>query len=133
MLTRSALTSKYSNDLKKWRADITRFLDAQGINTSLLIPVFQRQRNVLNFAYWHAMILTHRPFLLNNFARLQSHGVSYSADSAQRAQSDDSVRECLQAAMNIVDTVDELMHAGQMFRAFWVCLPHMRCSRRAII
>ncbi|TLD34538.1 acetyl-CoA synthetase-like protein [Venturia nashicola] len=30
-----------------------------------------------------------------------------------------NVAECLKAAMNIVKAVDELVHSGQMFRAFW--------------
>ncbi|KAF9880469.1 hypothetical protein CkaCkLH20_02423 [Colletotrichum karsti] len=115
---RCALAAKYSQNLKHWRAELSQFLD-DGINMALLIPIFQRQRNVLNLAYWHAMILTHRPFLLSNFARLQRNGKSRRHTSNHKDQADDSVKACLDAAMHVVDTVNDLIQAGQLFRAFW--------------
>ncbi|KAF6827503.1 fungal specific transcription factor domain-containing protein [Colletotrichum plurivorum] len=116
---RCALAAKYSQNLKQWRAELSQFLD-DGINTALLIPIFQRQRNVLNLAYWHAVILTHRPFLLSNFARLQRNGKSRRKSGApHKDQTDDSVHACLDAAMHVVDTVNDLIQAGQLFRAFW--------------
>ncbi|KAH8890643.1 hypothetical protein GQ53DRAFT_867005 [Thozetella sp. PMI_491] len=116
--SRIALTAKCSADLQNWYGEMARFLDVDGVNTALLLPLYQRQRNVLNLAYWHATILTHRPFLLSNFARLQQ------SDSLGRAlshgsQAESSSRECLNAAMNIVQAVDELVQTQQMFRAFW--------------
>ncbi|KAL0933905.1 fungal specific transcription factor domain-containing protein [Colletotrichum truncatum] len=115
---RCALAAKYSQNLKQWRAELSQFLD-DGINMALLIPIFQRQRNVLNLAYWHAMILTHRPFLLSNFARLQRNGKSRRHSVAHKDQAEDSVQACLDAAMHVVDTVNDLIQAGQLFRAFW--------------
>ncbi|KAJ0162112.1 Activator of stress, partial [Colletotrichum tanaceti] len=128
---RCALAAKYSQNLKHWRAEMSQFLD-DGVNTALLIPIFQRQRNVLNLAYWHAMILTHRPFLLSNFARLQRSGNggggggnSGSGKGRRRSvpphkdQTEESVHACLDAAMHVVDTVNDLIQAGQLFRAFW--------------
>src|SRR5215469_15113924 len=47
------LALKYSTALHDWRRDLAEFLGADLVDTLLLIPVFQRQRNVLNFAYWH--------------------------------------------------------------------------------
>lgn len=116
---RCALAAKYSQNLKQWRAELSQFLD-DGINMALLIPIFQRQRNVLNLAYWHAMILTHRPFLLSNFARLQRNGKSRRRSVPHKDQAGDSVQACLDAAMHVVDTVNDLIQAGQLFRAFWV-------------
>ncbi|KAI8282153.1 hypothetical protein K4K60_003731 [Colletotrichum sp. SAR11_57] len=115
---RCALAAKYSQNLKQWRAELSQFLD-DGINMALLIPIFQRQRNVLNLAYWHAMILTHRPFLLSNFARLQRNGKSRRRSVPHKDQAGDSVQACLDAAMHVVDTVNDLIQAGQLFRAFW--------------
>lgn len=117
--TRSNLTAKCADDLQNWHAEIAKFLDPDGISAALLLPIYQRQRTVLNLAYWHAKILTHRPFLLSNFARLQQNG-SQDRSLAHRSQAETSVRECLKAAMNIVETVDELVQCQQMFRAFWV-------------
>lgn len=117
--TRSALTAKCADDLQNWHAEMAKFLDPDGVSAALLLPIYQRQRNVLNLAYWHAKILTHRPFLLSNFARLQQNG-SRDRSSGHRAQTETSVRECLEAAMHIVETVDELVQCQQMFRAFWV-------------
>ncbi|KAK1624759.1 fungal-specific transcription factor domain-containing protein [Colletotrichum phormii] len=115
---RCALAAKYSQNLKHWRAEMSQFLD-DGVNTALLIPIFQRQRNVLNLAYWHAMILTHRPFLLSNFARLQRNGKSRRKSIPHKDQTEESVNACLDAAMHVVDTVNDLIQAGQLFRAFW--------------
>ncbi|KAK1997572.1 hypothetical protein LX36DRAFT_635949 [Colletotrichum falcatum] len=120
---RCALAAKYSQSLKLWRAELSQFLD-DGVNPALLMPIFQRQRTVLNLAYWHAMMLTHRPFLLGNFARLQRDGGGGGSRSRRRGvphkdQTEDSVRACLDAAMHVVDTVNDLIQAGQLFRAFW--------------
>ncbi|TDZ16418.1 Activator of stress genes 1 [Colletotrichum orbiculare MAFF 240422] len=116
---RCVLAAKCSQNLERWRVELSQFLD-DGVNTALLMPIFQRQRNVLNLAYWHAVILTHRPFLLSNFARLQRAGKSRRAAAASSSsQTDDSVKACLEAAMHVVDTVNDLIQAGQLFRAFW--------------
>ncbi|KAK6085125.1 fungal specific transcription factor domain-containing protein [Seiridium cupressi] len=118
---RTTLAAKHTSALKDWRKDISYFLDVKGISASFLKPIYQRQTNVLNFAYWHAMILTNRPFLLSNFARLQQ-AASSSAEAAQKARTNANVQECLQAAMNIVETVNALFQADQMFRGYWFTL-----------
>jgi hypothetical protein len=116
---RVTLSNKYSSELLKWRKDLSRFLDAEGVDTSLLIPLFQRQRNVLNLAYYHALILVHRPFLLSNFASLNNrNGGSRGAPATP--DSDRNVKECLNAAMEISEIVNELTEGRQIFRAFWV-------------
>lgn len=109
---RLKVTAQYSTRLRNWYQEMAEFLDSGRINTSLLLPIYQRQRHVLNLAYWHATILTHRPFLLNKF------GVTRT--SANTTQVEDRVKECLQAALNICDLVDELISTKMMFKAFWV-------------
>jgi len=111
------LTQAISKELSNWRAELSRFLDADALSTSLLIPIFQRQRNVLNLTYWHAIILTHRPFLLSNFANLSQEGASA---GNEHPQTEESIQQCLLAAMNIVNTIDDITQNRQMFRAFWV-------------
>ncbi|RYP00782.1 hypothetical protein DL764_006416 [Monosporascus ibericus] len=114
---RAVLTKRISKDLSDWRAELARFLDADVFSTSLLIPIFQRQRNVLSLTYWHAIILTHRPFLLRNFARLSQQGGSAANGNPQ---TEESMQQCLMAAMNTVNRIDEITENRQMFRAFWI-------------
>ena len=114
---RLLLTERISKDLSDWRVKLARFLDADAFSTSLLVPLFQRQRNVLNLTYWHAIILTYRPLMLTNFARLSHEGVGAEDD---KDQAEESVRQCLMAAMNTVSTIEEISQTRQMFRAFWV-------------
>lgn len=116
---RCALTTKYSHNLKMWRSEIPRFLDADDFDVSVLTPIFRRQRNVLNLSYWHTLILLNRHFLLGNFAHLQQDPRSR-RESPHKAQIEQGVGECLQAAMNIVGRVTDMIQSGQMFKSFWV-------------
>jgi hypothetical protein len=109
---RLKIAAQYSTKLRNWYQEMAGFLDSTRVNTSLLLPIYQRQRHVLNLAYWHATILTQRPFLLNKFGTTRT--------SANTAQVEDHVKDCLEAALNICDLVDELINARMMFKAFWV-------------
>lgn len=120
MSRRLSLTSTYMESLHGWRADMTRFLDPDNLMGAPLIPIFQRQRNVLNLAYWHTVILTNRPLLLSNFAKLTSGRRQISDDEGRRLRIGESVRDCLNAAMKIVGIVDEIIQAEQLYQAFWV-------------
>jgi hypothetical protein len=117
MPLRIELAAKYSKDLRQWRANLARFLDAEGVDSSLLIPLYQRQRNVLNLGYFHAVLLVHRPFLLSNFANL-TH-IDERVCPVSNIDTSHHVAECLDAAMGIVKIVDELFQGCQIFRAFW--------------
>lgn len=109
-----------SRDLRNWRAELARFLDVDKFSTSFLIPLFQRQRNVLNLTYWHAVILSHRPFVLGSLARLSQRN---KGDARyEDARTEDTLKECLDAAMNTVNTINEITESRQFYRAFWVCL-----------
>ena len=116
---RVKLSAQYSEDLLNWRRGLSRFLDADGIDPSLLIPLFQRQRSVLNLAYYHALILIHRPFLLSNFASLNSRNARFRG-APGTPDMDKNVGECLDAAMHIAAIVNELTEGQQIYRAFWV-------------
>jgi hypothetical protein len=120
---RFTLSAKYSDALHEWRRNLSRFLDVNTLDASLLIPVFQRQRNVLNLAYYHALILVYRPFLLSNFASLNSRK-DHPRGAPGTLEMDKNVADCLNAAMNITTIVNELSEAGQLYRAFWVCHPN---------
>lgn len=123
---RIELSAKYTKDLDVWRSALSPFLNAAGIESSLLIPIYQRQRGVLNLAYYHAMLLIHRPFLLSNFANLtgiRSHP-SYQATADTSA----NIASCLNAAMNIVRVVDDIFTSSNLFRAFWFTQYYAFCA-----
>ncbi|KAM5381609.1 hypothetical protein ACJA88_004684 [Fusarium oxysporum] len=109
-------TQLVSKALADWRAEFSQFLDADYFSTSFLVPIVQRQRNVLNLTYWHAIILTHRQAVLNNFARISRNRRGSENDAATQ----ESVQRCLEAAIQTVGLIDEMTDNGQMFRAFWV-------------
>jgi len=113
------LAIKYSSALHDWRSDLNKFLDVEFIDTSLLIPLFQRQRNVLNFAYWHALLLVHRPFLLSNFASLTGP-IRRQTNPREQYETDQNVGECLRAALSIAGLVDELVQGHQIYKAYWL-------------
>lgn len=125
------LSSKYAKEIDAWRSQVSYLVDSDGVDPSLFQPIFLRQRNVLNFACWHAQILVHRPFLLSNFASLTnlgstrgSHGDSNNNGKLNRhgnsERNDEHGRKCLEAAMNIVGLVDDLNTNGQLYNTFWV-------------
>lgn len=91
------------------------------------MPIFQRQRNVLNLTYWHAVILTHRQAVLDSFAQFsqrqqQQHQQQQQqqGEAPEGARDQESVRLCLAAAMDTMNTIDEITQSRQMFHAFWV-------------
>lgn len=109
------LADRISKDLSEWRGNLTRFLDADYFSTSLLVPIFQRQRNVLNLNYWHAIILTYRPFLLSHFS-----GRNKNVGNVDPQQIEDNVQQCLAAALSTVNEINDMTQGRQMFRAFLV-------------
>ncbi|KAL3469508.1 fungal-specific transcription factor domain-containing protein [Aspergillus californicus] len=115
---RAEAVKTISRDLTIWRAELAWFLDSDVLSAALIMPIFQRQRNVLNLTYWHSIILTHRPFVLSNFARLSQQG-PYHAQS-QNSQTEESTRHCLNAAMKTVNIIDEITQNRQLFRALWI-------------
>ena len=86
----------------------------------MFLPIVQRQRNVLNLTYWHAVILTHRPFLLDNFHERHATGTVDSAHPGGEVQTEESVQQCLDSAMNTVQVINQMTQSRQMYRAFWI-------------
>jgi hypothetical protein len=100
---------------------LNTFLDSENFNASLFLPIVQRQRNVLNLTYWHAVILTHRPFLLSNsYGDRPAKGSVDDNSSAGDAQTAQSVQQCLDSAMNTVRVINQMTQTRQMYRAFWI-------------
>ena len=107
---RNVLTAEISKSLTDWRASLDSFLDSENFNASLFLPIVQRQRNVLNLTYWHAVILTNRPFLLGKS----------SEDRIGDTQTEESIQRCLDSAMNTVRVINQMTQSHQMYRAFWI-------------
>lgn len=137
---RISLAQKYTSDLLAWRQSNAHFLETNNLPSSLLIPIYQRQRNVLNLAYYHAVLLVHRPFLLSNFASLthfeqpgvqsaSQHGglVGEGGQPAIELSCKENVKHCLDAAMGIVRVVDDIAES-QVFRAFWFTQYYAFCA-----
>lgn len=123
------LSSKYTSDLHAWRAALIPFLnddEGRGIDSHLLIPIYQRQRSVLNLAYYHATLLIHRPFLLSNFASL-THMPTHSTFNAS-IDTSSNISTCLEAAMNIVRVVDDVFTSSNLFRSFWFTQYYAFCA-----
>lgn len=107
---------KYSNELFKWRNEISHFLD---VEVSLLNMLFQRQSNVLKLVYANAQILAHRPILLRNFADLARRNYDSSTTDRQK-WTEESVAICLEGAMSISGIVNDLCENNQNFRGLRV-------------
>jgi hypothetical protein len=134
MPERISISQRYTSDLHTWRSNLTRFLDTSDLPSSVLIPIYQRQRNVLNLAYYHAVILVHRPFLLSSFAALKNSNAHAPSPSPSHPSTDfnmldvkQNVQQCLDAAMGIVRVIDE-MNNTQIFRAFWFTQYYAFCA-----
>ncbi|KAL7628833.1 hypothetical protein AAE478_000348 [Parahypoxylon ruwenzoriense] len=115
---RIELAEKFTGELKQWRMDMSLLLDYQGASQSLLLPLFRRQRNVLNLAYWHTLLLIHRPFLLDNFASLSNYS-TIRAKLPNHEDFENNVKQCLDAAIRITKITEELEERNQLHRAFW--------------
>lgn len=116
---RHLLVDRYSQILDTWGSEIANFLDATGGDATIHGAIFQRQRTILNLTFWHTMILTHRPILLDSASRSDEKSTqSHSRIHVDRIRT--SIRECLHAATNITNTINTLTQTGQLFQAFWV-------------
>ncbi len=130
---RVELSSKYTSDLHAWRAPLSPFLadpsaSGGGIDSHWLIPIYQRQRAVLNLVYYHAMLLIHRPFLLRNFANLTHMPTHCSWGSATAIDTSSNISACLEAAIGIVRVVDDVFTASNLFRSFWFTQYYAFCG-----
>ncbi|KAI0811337.1 transcriptional regulatory protein GAL4 [Xylaria sp. FL0064] len=116
---RTVLTERIAINLSDWRVECSMFLDAD-FSIPSLPSIYPRQRNVLNLTYWHAIILAYRPIMLGNFTRfLHNHNYTRQRTSDEM-EAEESIQQCVRAALKTVKTVDEMVRNSQMFRAFWI-------------
>jgi hypothetical protein len=104
---------RHTADLKAWKESLPAFLEPDKVDPSILIPTFQRQSTVLRLAYAHALILANRQALLSNFADLNRR------QNMPNGKLEGSVKECIDAALLVVDMVTSFVEQGKMYTAFW--------------
>ncbi|KAI1308586.1 fungal-specific transcription factor domain-containing protein [Xylaria venustula] len=93
--------------------DLPAFLNADKVDSKLLVPLFQRQSNILGLASAHVRILIYRPCLFNDYDK--------SLGTLPRATGE-NVPKCVNAAMDIVTVVDRMIEASQFYAASFVAL-----------
>lgn len=104
---------RWTSELRQWKESLPAFLEPSKVEPSMLVPIFQRQSTVLTLAYAHALILANRSALLSSFAELnRSQGIPVGEPTG-------SLKECIDAALVVVVTVNGLIEARQMRKAFW--------------
>ncbi|KAH7305948.1 fungal-specific transcription factor domain-containing protein [Stachybotrys elegans] len=108
------LAEKFTKQLEDWWKDMSFLLDSDG-DLNIFVPLVLRQRDVLKLAFWHALVLIHRPFLLNTFASLANYSANRRRLSSRKPQLERNTQRCLDAAMKIVQLIDRMNGAGQFF------------------
>lgn len=131
---RIELSAKYTADLHAWRNSLSGFLAGSspqgGIESQSLIPIFQRQRSVLNLAYHHAILLIHRPFLLRDFASLTHMPThpNWGTNPNKTYDTTPNITACLEAAMAITRVVNDVFRSSNLFRSFWFTQYYAFCA-----
>ncbi|KAL2793422.1 fungal-specific transcription factor domain-containing protein [Aspergillus keveii] len=113
--TQCSLAMQYSKMVQEWRGTLPSFLSLNTPESIPLIAIFQRQRDVLNISYWHALIIIYRPLLLRKFALVQRGR----DDTLTDLDIESSVNECLVPALRVTEKVEEMFKSRMMFRSFW--------------
>jgi hypothetical protein len=108
---RSDAALRITKDLELWRTELPPTLST--IQASSLIPIYQRQNNVLQLAYAHAIIHANRVFLLDKFVDLSSGVFCLNSKYCNERET------CVAAARQIVETVNDLVEQGVNIQAFW--------------
>ncbi|KAF1838424.1 hypothetical protein BDW02DRAFT_414425 [Decorospora gaudefroyi] len=130
---RIELSSQYTADLHAWHASLSHFLSdpdelGSGADSHMLIPIYQRQRSVLNLAYHHALLLIHRPFLLRDFASLTHMPTHPNWTQNTGVSTKSNVSACLDAALAIVRVVNDVFTSSDLFRSFWFTQYYAFCA-----
>jgi hypothetical protein len=100
-------------ELKAWKESLPPFLEPDKVDPTMLIPIFQRQSTVLRLAYLNALILVNRPSLLSNFADLNR------SQNPPSGKLEPSLKECIDAASAVVETVNGFIEQSRMRKPFW--------------
>ena len=99
--------SELGAEVEAWRQRLPAFLDPEKVDSRLLIPLFQRQSNLLSLAMGHARILIYRPCLFNDYQQIDA------------TETKANIQKCVEAAMGIVEVIDRMVEANQFCAASW--------------
>jgi hypothetical protein len=98
-------------ELQEWKKSLHPLFSS--VQASSLIQPLCRQSNVLQLAYGHAMIHATRLFILNDFTDLSRRPLMPLDLVATH------VRNCIDAAKDIMQRVDAMAGRGSMLESFW--------------
>ncbi|KAI0906285.1 fungal-specific transcription factor domain-containing protein [Ustulina deusta] len=93
-----------------WKQDLPAFLNAEKVDSKLLVPLFRRQSNILGLASAHVSILIYRSCLFSDYEK--------NLTTLSQATKD-NVTKCVNSAMEIVTVVDRMVESGQFYAASW--------------
>jgi hypothetical protein len=113
-----------SEELRDWKLNSAQLLDA---DPSSLPQLYRRQNVALRLSYSYSLILLHRPFLLDKY-RDQAHG----SNPKTQTKLEEHVKKCLDAALEVVSTINVISKADGSFKASWVSVP-CSCMRLVYI
>lgn len=105
------MAARLTAELEKWKETTPPLFNS--VCPTSLIPPLCRQSQVLQMAYFHAMIHVTRSFLLNNFTDLTRR------PSVPDPMVATHVRKCIDAAENVLSLVDSLAKQGAFIQSFW--------------
>jgi hypothetical protein len=103
-------------DLLMWRNTTSHFLD---VEPSILSLLYRRQYIALRLSYSYCLILLYRPLILESFGSNVVPGVA-----GLQAKLEESVNGCLDAALEVVTTIDGIHEGMKAFEASWVSSPN---------
>lgn len=112
---RLAIAEALTIEAQAWRAEIAHLIDQ---DLASLCTLYQSQIMGLRMAYQEMLVLLYRPFLLDDLEQSQ-----YVDDNAHnlKSRSRKKVEQCLDAALAIIEMVDELHKKPVQLRDSWVC------------
>lgn len=108
--TQYNIMKELGKEVQAWRQNLPAFLDPDKVDSRLLIPLFQRQSNLLTLAAGHVEILLYRPCLFNDYQKKL-------AGYAEEAEV--NVQRCIAAAMSMVTVIDRMVESHQLYAASW--------------
>ncbi|KAH8895190.1 hypothetical protein GQ53DRAFT_779358 [Thozetella sp. PMI_491] len=112
VLPRDALADsihRVADELSEWKANLPPLLGV--ISPYSLAPPFRRQAKNIRMAYSHAVMHATRPFLLRSIGAPNRN--------REDTKAKEQIKKCINAARNVLETVDNMASEGTMFHAFW--------------
>ncbi|TPX18403.1 uncharacterized protein E0L32_011695 [Thyridium curvatum] len=101
------LVQRLNDEISQWNADLPPLLGS--VNPSSLVHPFRRQATAMKLARNHAVMHANRPFLLGSS---DNRGTQSTVVSR-------IISDCILAAKDVLEMVDDMARDGTLFHAFW--------------